>query len=228
MSVLYSVVAEGLSPSNDEARQWARDELSSPTYQPAPPSWLDRLSDSLSRWLGARVFEAIFGDNTWSIVFAVVIGVLAIALIGYSLRFVRRRRKAAPTVNIEPVLGAEALSAKAFRVRAEQQLAAGDFDGCVRDAMRALTRRSAERSLLTDAPSLTAHEVAVRLRAPFPAHVHELRTAAGLFDAVAYGGRHATEVQARFVLDLDAALKSARTAGTGAEDVLDAGFAVPR
>ncbi|NDK90192.1 DUF4129 domain-containing protein [Gordonia desulfuricans] len=228
MSFAYSVLAEGLSPSNDEARQWVRDELSSSNYQPDQPSWLDRLSDSLSRWFGERAFEAIFGDNTWSIVFAVVIGVLALALIGYSLRFVRRRRKAPSAVDIEPVLGTESLSAKAFRARAEQLLAAGDFDGCVRDAMRALTRRSAERSLLTDAPSLTAHEVAVRLRGPFPGHVHELLTAASLFDSVAYGGRHATEAQARSVLDLDTALKSTRPAGTGTDAGLDVGFAVPR
>lgn len=207
-------LASGLSPSNDEARDWARDELAK-----IPPP------DSSSHFLNF--------DGTGRIVptiIAIVLAVALLALIVYALRFVRRtpRPRKPDGADNNSLLGDNSLPAKSLRATAEERFAAGDYDACVRAAMRTLARRSAERALLTDAPSLTAREVAVALRAPFATHTPRLDAAAAMFDAVAYGDHHATPQQAKELLDLDDALAAARpntdTASVGVGDT----FAVPR
>ncbi|MEP9393281.1 DUF4129 domain-containing protein [Gordonia sp. VNK1] len=227
MSGSIILLADGLSPDNDQARQWARDELSGSRYQPPQPGLLDRLADGLSRWFSDRVGDLLWSDASVATIIGGVLGLLVLALIVYALLFVRRTPRSGSDAEVGPVLGGDPLSAKEFRRRAEEMLAAGDHDGCVREAMRALTRRSAERGVLRDAPSLTAHEVAVRLRTPFPDHGRELTYAANLFDAVVYGYRHATAEQARLVLDLDESLRSTRPA-TSTTPAAAKGFAVPR
>lgn len=227
MTAVLDVLAEGLSPSNDQARQWARDELSGPNYQPREPGALERFANGLARWFGDRLGSLNDVGSNVPTVIAIVLGVLVLALVIYALVFVRRNPRSGPDTDIGPVLGGEPLSAKSFRARAEELLAAGDADGCVREAMRAVTRRAAERGVLTDAPSLTAHEVAIALGVPFPQYTDPLRTGATVFDAVVYGGRHATVGQARSILDLDDDLRSTRPAAAGSA-VSSERFAVPR
>ncbi|GAC66821.1 DUF4129 domain-containing protein [Gordonia soli] len=202
------VLAEGLSPDNDEARRWLERELSKPEYSDQS-SITDRWWENLENWF-ADLLSGINGAATPlpGIVAAIVV-VLLLVLVIYLLRFVRRTPKA-KSASTQSVLGGHRLSAREFRERAEKALAAGDHDACVLDAMRAMARRGFDRTLLADAPSLTAREVAVGLTRHFPDRRERLAAAALLFDAVAYGGRHATADEARGLLDLESEIASAR------------------
>ncbi|MGC5246268.1 DUF4129 domain-containing protein [Gordonia sp. DT219] len=221
MGVSLTVLADGLSPDNGQARDWARDAWTSPQ-----PSALDRLSDDIGSWIYQRFADVAGIGKTIPGIIAIVVVVLLVALIIYALRFVRRTPRSAVTDGHHRVLTDDPTSAAAHRARAEELLAAGDNAGCIREAMRALTRRSIERSLLDDTPSLTAHEVAVRLQPAFGEFAISLTEAAGLFDRVVYGHATATAEQARSVLTLDADLKSARPSGTVGDAAT--AYAVPR
>ncbi|MEE3851964.1 DUF4129 domain-containing protein [Gordonia sp. LSe1-13] len=208
-------IAAGLSPGNDEAREWLEDELSKPRYGESEPGLLERFTTAVNDWLDS-VLGSISGTSTPLPGFVAAIVAVALLALGlYLLRFVRRTPRAR-TDGSGSVLAGEALSADEFRRRARDAMARNDFDTAVRDAMRAIARRGFERTLLPDAPSLTAHEVADGLVASFPGETARLRSAAAVFDEVAYGGRHADHGQALAMIDLDDTLARTRPHTTAA------------
>ncbi|MFT4126666.1 MAG: DUF4129 domain-containing protein [Gordonia sp. (in: high G+C Gram-positive bacteria)] len=211
---IAALLADGLAPGNDEARRWARDELSRPEYQPVHHNWFQRWAETISGWFGARLADlSRLADNA-SIVIAIMLALAVLAVLIFSLRHVRRVPHTDPSATPkESVLAGNACSPTELRARSEALLAAGNPGGALRAALQALTRRAVDRALLDDLPSLTAHEVSVRLGRRFPRHAPRLADAAMLFDAVVYGNRAVTPAQARSVLDLDAELAATRPVG---------------
>ncbi|GAA1483092.1 hypothetical protein GCM10009624_35320 [Gordonia sinesedis] len=223
------VLADGLHPSNEQAREWARDELSRSEYRSDDSSMLGRLADSIGEWFARRFADIVGSATSVPGIVAIVVAVLVLAAVVYLLRFVRRTRTRPPTHAEQSVLGASTRSGKELRRAATELLAAGDADGAVREAMRALTRRGFERQLLDDAPSLTAHEVSVRLAEPFPAHRDRLTHSATLFDAVVYGGRRAAPEEAQRLIDLEAEIDRTHPRSSADDDGTTArALAVPR
>ncbi|WP_244970807.1 DUF4129 domain-containing protein [Gordonia jinghuaiqii] len=212
------VLAAPLDPGNDEARQWAERELSEPEYQPPEPSWLDRLVERFWNWVGENIFDWFGGSDTVRAIVLVLAIALVLSLIVVVVRHVRRNPRAPGTpggTRSEKVLQGTPRTADELRSEAENDYAAGDYNASVIAAVRALARRSIERELLADVPSLTAHEVAVNLSPRFPSSSTALREATDLFDAIAYGDRYASAGSARAVLDLERAVASARPAEVG-------------
>ncbi|MDL9947829.1 DUF4129 domain-containing protein [Gordonia sp. ABSL11-1] len=208
-----AAVLAALSPNNDEARRWLSDELSKPRYGSSEPGLLERIWRSIEDWFDS-VLSQISGASTPLPGFvAAIVAITLLALGLYLLRFVRRTPRA-PRAETVSVFGERDVSADEFRRRAQAALARDDADAAVLDGMRAIARRGLERTLLPDAPSLTAHEVADELAAHFPDHLDRLRVAATTFDEVAYGGRRATTLRAQQVLELDAAISSTRPRST--------------
>ncbi|AFR51306.1 DUF4129 domain-containing protein [Gordonia sp. KTR9] len=212
---MIGILAAPLDPANDEARRWAEQELSEPDYQPPEPSWFDRFGERLWEWIADNVFGWFGGSDTLRAIVIVLAIALVLGLVVVVIRHLRRNPRiprptgAAPS---ESVLTGPARSAAEFRSDADTAFAAGQYDACVLAAVRAVARRGIERGLLADEPSLTAHEVALDLGPRFPAHDAGLRRATDLFDAIAYGDRHASAEYARKVLELERAVSSARPA----------------
>ncbi|AZG46978.1 DUF4129 domain-containing protein [Gordonia insulae] len=212
------VLAAGLTPSNDEARDWLERELAKPRYGTSEPGLLERIGRAIEDWLDS-VLSSITGTSTPLPGFVAAIVAIALLALGlYLLRFVRRTPRAAKQ-STASVLGGHDLTADEFRRRAQVACTDGQFDVAVLDGMRAIARRALERTLLPDAPSLTAHEVAIGLAGFFPASAHRLSVAAAVFDEVAYGGRRATSAQAQEILDLDGELSSTRPRSATHESV---------
>ena len=125
---------------------------------------------------------------------AVLVALALVALVVYSLRFVRRTERGPPTGPGR----CSATSGSPRRSTAHAPRGAG------RAAVRGLRPRcpasvasgAVERTLLEDAPSLTAHEIAGRLGSTFPEQAQDLRAAADRFDAVAYGDEPASRADA--------------------------------
>ena len=201
-------LADGVQPGNDEARRWVADELTKPPYHQQPDSG-GGLLDGLGRWL-EKLFDSITDSSTaWPGIFAAIVALLVLALGIYLARHLRRTPKA-PRNPSDAVLGGKRLSATEFRDRAHSALLSNNFDDCVLDAMRAIAQRATERLILDDSASRTAHEVSVSLSAAFPDMSGELRSAADLFDAIAYGHQHSGVRQAHWMLDLEDRLAAAR------------------
>jgi uncharacterized membrane protein len=211
------VIYLALDPDNDTARQWLRDELSKPRYadpaakspewrSPQTPGFLDRLG----KWL-----SGLFNSGL-SLTIGFLLLALLIAVAGYVVVRVRREtRRTGDAIDGSPgaVLGGIAGTAEQFRSAAAEALAAGDYDNAVLAAMRAIAQSASDRTLLLGARSATAHDIARRLRHVFPDHYGVLYSAAEVFDAVAYGGRHAGAGSAAALVHLDADLRDTRPTG---------------
>lgn len=196
-----------VSPSPDEARRWVADELAKDEYQDRR-SLLQRFFE----WLTDRLndVQGQPGSNGVSLPSFVIAGlvVVLIVVLGYFATKIRRERRIV-TARVA-VLGDSTLTADQLRDRAASAMAEQRWGDAVLDYTRAIARDADSRTLLTDAPSLTAHEIGRQLAAVFPDHVDPLSRSMDLFDAVAYGDLDATRADADTVRAADELLRRAR------------------
>ena len=206
-SVSGTAVPADLDPSGDEARRWVTDELAKDGYRDTRS-----LFERLMRWLGQRLADLQDGQGTGGVSlppFVIALVVVAAAVgIGYLLT--RVRAEATTVKDRRTVLGSSALTAEQLRVRGAAAMSENRWDDAVLDYTRAIARDADNRTLLTDAPALTAHEIGDQLAAVFPAHAGAVHASTDLFDAVAYGGRRAERTDAETVRSTEETLRRAR------------------
>lgn len=194
-----------LEPTPGQARSWLEEELRSATYHQT--SLLDRLLT----WVQDRLADAASSSTDLRgapTVVTVVVALLVVGLIAWVLPRVRRERSTRRPAG--SVLDDPRVTAAQYRQRAAEARRAGRHADAVLDSYRAIAREMSDRTLLDDAPGLTAHEVSVAVGRAFPARSGELSRAADLFDTVRYGGGAAGLQDAEGVAELDAALARSR------------------
>ena len=197
--------ATPLTPSGEQARDLLRRELAKNEYHQH-----QGLLQTAYNWI-ARQLDHLFSGGTgtlpgiaWLVGLLLVILVVTLAATG--LRRGRVRARGVPG----DVLGDRRTSAEDLRARAVAAERAGDLDAATLDRFRAIAVRGVERALVDTAPGLTAHEIARVLAARFPGSRTALSDAAGVFDAVLYGGRAADAADSARMRDLDDLLEHAR------------------
>lgn len=196
-----------LSPSPDEARGWVQAELSKDEYQDRR-SLLQRFFEWLmQRYNDLAGHQGSGGVSLPSFVIAGLVVVLLVVL-GYFASKIRRERRTVGSR--EAVLGDSTLTADQLRARAATAMSDDRWGDAVLDYTRAIARDADSRTLLTDAPSLTAHEIGRQLAVVFPDHVEPLTRAMDLFDGVAYGDQVAVRADAEAVRSADELLHRAR------------------
>lgn len=194
-------------PSPGEARRLLEAELGKPAYHEVPV--VDRIVGwILQRWeqlIGGPDPSAATALPPWvtALLALLVVGLLAVVL----PRVQRERRVRAAR---EATLGELDRSAAQYRRRAADALAGDDLAAAVLDTFRAIARDMADRTLLADAPGLTAHEIGDALAPRFPERADDLRRAATVFDQVRYGGSRPDRHTALWLVELDRALAAAR------------------
>ncbi|MFZ1288255.1 MAG: DUF4129 domain-containing protein [Candidatus Phosphoribacter sp.] len=197
-----------LDPSGPQARQWVADELATDGYHDGRP-----LLGRILEWLGEKFLElsggggSVDGQGAPPILVAVV---AALAIVALALLLSRVRTERRTVTDSESVLGDLSLTPTQFRDRGAAALRERRWDDAVIDYTRAVAREAADRTLLTEAPSLTAHEVGAQLAVVFPGHATETARAMDTFDRVRYGRYAATEDDARAAGALDDTLRKAR------------------
>lgn len=196
-----------LDPSSPEARQWVLDELSKGRYTTEPSRW-QRFVEWLQDLLGAGPGSGVIPGWAAAVVVAVVLAVLALVV----TRLLRPEPSTGRARSAGAVVDDEGLAAADYRARAREARARGDWDAVLLDSYRALAASAVERTLLTDLPGRTAHEVALALAPVFPAQASALAASAEEFDAVRYGHRRTTQDPAVAAAELDTALLSTRPA----------------
>jgi hypothetical protein len=210
LAAVAAGAAARLDPGNDEARTWLEKELSSAVYREHNDP-IQRLLDAIERFIDALLRADPSTAGALPSVVAGAVTAVVVAVLLFSLRYVRRdQRRTAADAGV--VLGGERLTAARFRERCALALREGRYAAAVVDAMRAIAQSASERTLLDGAPSLTAHEVAVRLSGHFPTRGADLRWAADLFDEVAYGRREPSPEDAERIVAVETALSTARPA----------------
>lgn len=200
-----------LDPTREQARAWARRELSDPAYARAEPGWVERLA----RWVFGRLSDlqvpaALSPGKVLGVVVLLALAALAAALVVNRtgrLRVGAHQRRRATTV-----LDDARLPSQQHRRLADEAAAHGRWDDAVRERFRAITRSLEERTILDERPGRTAVEVADEAGQTLPATAAELRAAARMFDDVWYGGRPATAAHDAQLQRLDDEVIRARPA----------------
>jgi hypothetical protein len=217
---LLSALPADLDPSTEQARQWVSDELARSEYRDTR-SLFQRLMD----WLAERLadLQGTQGTGGVSLPPLVITGVVVLIVIGVAFLLTRIRVESRSVTEPRTLLGDSMLTADQLRREADKALAESRFDDAVIGWTRAIARDAESRTLLPNAPSMTAHEVGAALAVAFPGHVDDIGRTMDLFDAVVYGNQPATRDDALGARATDAALHSARPvlpsrAGRGEDD----------
>jgi hypothetical protein len=204
---LLEALPADLDPSTDQARQWLSDELARSEYQDTRS-----LFQRLMAWLADRLadLQGTQGTGGVSLPPLVITGVVVLIVVGVAFLLTRIRVESRSVSERRTLLGDSILTADQLRREAEKALAVGRFDDAVVAWTRAIARDAEARTLLPDAPSMTAHEVGTALAVAFPSQVDGIGRTMDLFDAVVYGDQPATRDDAMTTRSTDAALHSAR------------------
>jgi len=206
-----SDTAPPLTPSGDQARRWAQQELSDPAYAAAHPTPFDRIARAVQDF-----FQSLFSgraEGSWAVWLAVGAAVLMVALIVAAViiwgrpRAHRRSRTAAG----ELFGDVEHRTAGQLRRAADAAAASGDWSEAIVLRFRATARDLAERELVETPPGTTVHGFARAASLLFPEHRADLDAAADSFDEVRYLGRPGTAQLYRPVAAADDGLRTART-----------------
>lgn len=175
-----------LDPDAEQARSLLLEELADPRYRAAEPSLFDRVVQAIRDWFADLTLQ---GDGP-SVPVAAVIGVLVlVALVVAALLIAGRPRTARRSTVMGAVLAADdTRSTATLRALAEAAAARGAWDEALVERFRALVRALDERTVLRLSPGTTAHGLASRASAAFPASASTLRRTADDFDRVRYLG----------------------------------------
>lgn len=197
-----------LTPSADDAREWAQAELAKAIYNDEPTliervlNWLSELWRQLMSWnsdVGPVVVPLV--------VLAVVVLIVAAALlIGGPIRRRRVRQQSASAA----VLDGDDRTSGELRSAAEAAAAGGDLSLAVLERFRAIVRSLDERVVLEDRAGRTAFEAATEAGRGLPDCAAELLVASQLFDAVCYGDRQAEPADYQRVVAVDETVAAAR------------------
>ena len=206
-AVVSAAVPMDLDPSADQARQWLSDELARSDYHDTR-SLFQRLID----WLAERLADLQSTQGTGGASFPplVITVVVVLIVVGILFLLTRIRVESKAVTERKTLLGDTLLTADQLRREAERALADNRFGDAVLAWTRAIARDAESRTLLPDAPSMTAHEVGAALAAAFPAQATEIGRTIDRFDAVAYGGAKASREDALTARSTDAALRAAK------------------
>lgn len=201
--------APPLDPSREQARAWARQELSDPAYARARPGLLQRAIEwVLERLQDLRVHSAALADVPTGVVLLVL--VVAVVAIVVLLR-ARRLRGPGPRAGSGGVFDDVLMTAAGHRALADAAAGRGDWPAAVRERFRAVVRTLEERTLLDERPGRTAHEAADEAAGLLPVAAQPLRQGALLFDDICYGGRAGRPEHDRALRELDELVSRSRT-----------------
>lgn len=201
-----------LDPDEETAREWLIDELSKGEYQSAKPTLLDQMVGWFNDWLNS-LFSDVPGapaDLTGLVV--VVILVVIVIVLAIIIGKPAAARRGASSKHRDVFLDDDVRSAAELRAAADAAARSGDWPLAITERFRAIARDLGDRTLIVLRPGSTAHDVARRAAAPFPAEAQALEQAARDFDEVRYLGRAGSEEAWRRTRDLDERLVSTRPA----------------
>jgi hypothetical protein len=173
---------------SDQARDQAREILDQARYKPAK---VPRPFEGVLEWLGDRLepIGDLFSRLTESLLGKIVLGALLAGAVALITWFVARQRAVAGPVGARrgrtPAKRADPARLEREAESAERD---GDLDLAVRLRFRAGLLRLDRTGAIRFRPSITSGQVSRKLR------LRDFDDLATTFDAVAYGGHHASTV----------------------------------
>ena len=200
LSLARSTDEPPLTIPRDPAREAARRELSKRMYHENDPSWFQRALNAFWDWVDKLFNSAASATPGGPLGLVVVIAAVLLVVGALWWRLGSPRRG---PVSSAALFDDRPRSAADHRAAAEAHAAQGHWNQAVQERMRAIVRSLEERTLLDIRPGRTADEAAAEAGRALPSHTDRLRSAAGDFDDVTYGGRAATEQSYHRIAELD-------------------------
>lgn len=199
--------ASPLDPSREQAREWARLELSDPVYSQAEPGLLQRAVQWLFERLAELPLRGSALTDPWVALILLVL-VLTVVVVAVMLR-TGRLRGPGRVHRPRAVFAGSRHSAQSHRHVAD--LAADDqrWADAVRERFRAVVRSLEERVVIDERPGRTADEAAAEAGRMLPELADVLGAGAGTFDDVVYGTRPATREHDTQLRELDRLVQAA-------------------
>lgn len=175
-----------VEPDAEEARRWAKDELSRSVYS-TEPGILQRLwTWFLEQLQRLSEIDATAPANLVPVI--VVIGAVALLAVAlYLAGPVRSRRRRRSGGGSHAVFDDEHATSADLTAAADAAAERRDWSLAVLMRVRAIIRSLDERTVLDDRPGLTAHEASDAAARRLPDCAAELTWAGHLFDDVCYG-----------------------------------------
>lgn len=195
-----------IEPDADQAREWARDELSKRVYEEAKPGLLDRFWDRVGNWLNELLEDA---DGLGAGPGVLVLVLAAVVLVVVAVLIIRPRLNASVKKRAEVFADDLVERAADHRARAEQAAAELRWNDAVAERFRAMVRSAEERVIFDTRPARTAAEAGTGLAAAFPEYRRQIMELRQRFDEVLYGKGAAAEADYRRAAALDTALEAA-------------------
>jgi hypothetical protein len=225
-SGIAAQLAAAAPVGRDEARRAAERELSKGVYNEGEPGPVQRAFEEVLDWvdrlLGRVTMTTPGGGLGLLVLLALVVAVAGVII--WRTGPVRRGFR----VDAEAVELSGELDAAEHRRRADAHAAQGRYAEAVRERMRAIVRELETRGVLVPRAGRTAAEVAREAGALVPAVAADLRTAAGVFDEVWYGGRPATPQADALVRQAEERIRRGQLAVAATGPVAAPGYQVPR
>ncbi|MEO3978128.1 DUF4129 domain-containing protein [Streptomyces sp. CAU 1734] len=197
------------------AREAAQRELSRPMYHENDPNPLQRGIADFLDWADGLLLAASAAAPGGPL------GILVIALAACCLLAALWWRLGTParrTARPAALFGGTPRTAADHRAAAASHAAAEDWNQAVQEQMRAIVRSLEERALIDPRPGRTADEAADEAGRQLPGHTADLRSAAGVFDDITYGGRTADRQAHLRLRQLDTELEETRPEPARAAD----------
>ncbi|MCQ1949470.1 DUF4129 domain-containing protein [Arthrobacter sp. zg-Y859] len=204
-----------IEPDADQARDWAREELSKRVYEEAEPGLLDRFWARVSDWLN-ELFEDADGLGAGPGVLVLVLA--AVVLVAVAILVIRPRLNASAKKRAEVFAHDVVERATDHRTRADQAAAENRWNEALAEYFRAMVRSAEERVIFDARPARTAAEAGTRLAAAFPDFHPEITWIQQRFDEVLYGKGIAADADYRRASALDTALEAARPASSASAE----------
>ena len=196
-------------PDPDQARDWLDQELASPEYAAAQPTWFDLLVQRFLDWLGGFSLDSSGAEGFpwWVLVLIAIAVIIAIAVFRVvGLPRLQHRRSAQRGLFGDD----DERDAATLRQAARRAALSGEWATAIAELYRALARDLDDRTLVTLLPGTTAHGFARQASMVFPAESSALEASAGDFDRVRYLGEPGSREDYQRLSELDQRVRAAR------------------
>jgi|SRR5690625_3106769 len=189
-----------LLPDQDEAQEWAREELSRRVYS-EEQTFLEWLVDKIDDFFSGLYETASGYDIQFLPTLFIFLAVLAI-LISITLAGPLRRKRAKKQPAGGMWLEGDHRNAEQFWLAAQQAASNANFSLAVIEGFRGSIRSLEEQEVIKTHAGMTAVEVSILVARSFPTSHSALGRAATLFDKSLYGNYTASARDYRAIVDL--------------------------
>ena len=184
----------------DEAREWAKEELTKEKYQEHSLSLLERITQVITDFL-STLQERVFNfQSVWTVL---ILGLLVIGLIAIVICVRRGAGSSLGFASEKPEFFHTNYNPDQFRSASIAAAEVGNWEMAICERIRAIMAELAQREEISIRTASTASELATQAAAARPEHGDQLQLLGVIFDTIAYGRAQGSPEDYDWISSLD-------------------------